>query len=230
MPSGMALTAAAGTSACSAKPPTNDVPTTRSPGAKGTPSPTAITSPASSLPGVNGAGIFSWYLPSISSTSGKLTAAARTRPPACRVRVSGRAAPAAPDLPAARTARRRSRASGHPQPTKAERHQVIHIGPLRSPAGIEVATHGRQGSAKDQIGIPVGVVAAEFADRCGEQITQRRQDVLIRARPVGTARQLGAGGAAQAQQVRVGQLRQGAPDPTRDLGFRCGLLGQLMLR
>src|SRR6185295_10272474 len=43
-----------------------------------TPSPTAVTMPASSLPGEKGSGGFNWYLFSMISTSGKLTLAALT--------------------------------------------------------------------------------------------------------------------------------------------------------
>ena len=52
---------------------------TRSPGLHAvTPSPTAFTTPASSLPGEKGSGGFNWYLFSMISTSGKLTLAAFT--------------------------------------------------------------------------------------------------------------------------------------------------------
>ena len=54
----------------SANAPTNVVAETRWPGRNDAPSPTASTSPASSLPGVNGGGALTWYLPSSISTSG----------------------------------------------------------------------------------------------------------------------------------------------------------------
>ena len=43
-----------------------------------TPSPIAVISPATSVPGVNGGGILIWYLPCTSSASTKFTPAART--------------------------------------------------------------------------------------------------------------------------------------------------------
>src|SRR4051812_35359171 len=52
---------------------------TRSPGlVLVTPSPTALTTPATSLPGENGSGGFTWYLSWMISTSGKFTLAALT--------------------------------------------------------------------------------------------------------------------------------------------------------
>jgi hypothetical protein len=60
-PSGRGLTDPAGSATCSAKAPTMVVPNTRSPGLMPmTASPTAATSPASSLPGVNGTGTDTW--------------------------------------------------------------------------------------------------------------------------------------------------------------------------
>ena len=79
MPGGTARTAAAATVTSSAKAPTITVPATRSPTASPTiPSATSVTSPANSLPGTNGGATVTWYLSATSSTSGKLTAAART--------------------------------------------------------------------------------------------------------------------------------------------------------
>lgn len=43
----------------------NVVPNTRWPGWNDAPSPAAITSPAISLPGMNGGGILTWYLPAM---------------------------------------------------------------------------------------------------------------------------------------------------------------------
>ena len=70
----------AGNTTSSANAPTIVVPKTRSPVAKvSTPSATSTTTPANSLPGTNGGGTLSWYWLATISTSGKFTAAARTR-------------------------------------------------------------------------------------------------------------------------------------------------------
>src|SRR5262245_55288355 len=79
MPSGIGRTDAAGTAICSANAPTIIVHITRSP-TRGdvTPSPTAVTTPANSLPGVNGGGTESWYSFDTISAWGQLSAAAMT--------------------------------------------------------------------------------------------------------------------------------------------------------
>jgi hypothetical protein len=70
----------AGETTSSAKQPTPANAITRSPGDTCvTPSPTAITSPAASEPGVKGSDGWTWYFFWMISTSGKLTPAARTR-------------------------------------------------------------------------------------------------------------------------------------------------------
>ena len=77
--SGVGVTDVAPTTTCSANAPTITVPNTRSPAATvSTPSPTASTTPANSLPGTNGAGTLIWYSFAQISTSGKFTDAART--------------------------------------------------------------------------------------------------------------------------------------------------------
>src|SRR5262245_59240218 len=79
MPSGIGRTDAAGTAICSANAPTIIVAITRSPTCGDvTPSPTADTTPANSLPGVNGGGTEIWYSFDTISASGKLSAAAMT--------------------------------------------------------------------------------------------------------------------------------------------------------
>src|SRR4051812_45428528 len=78
-PSGTGRTEAAGTAICSANAPTIIVAMTRSPTRNVvTPSPTADTTPANSLPGVNGGGTEIWYSFDTISASGKLSAAAMT--------------------------------------------------------------------------------------------------------------------------------------------------------
>src|SRR5213592_2273108 len=69
----------AGTAARSAKAPSGTEARTRSPAAKpSTPAPTARTTPASSAPGTNGKGGFTWYCPRTMRRSKKLQPAART--------------------------------------------------------------------------------------------------------------------------------------------------------
>src|ERR1700759_3169395 len=69
--------------ATSEKPPNFAPPTTASPIFHAvTPSPTASTSPDISRPGMKGRGGLCWYSPRVISRAGKLTAAARTPPPA----------------------------------------------------------------------------------------------------------------------------------------------------
>src|SRR5438552_12870054 len=79
MPSGMRHAPGAGTTARSAKAPSGTEARTRSPAAKpSTPAPTARTTPASSAPGTNGKGGFTWYCPRTMRRSKKLQPAART--------------------------------------------------------------------------------------------------------------------------------------------------------
>ena len=79
-PAGMRVTASTEIAASSANAPTNPVPLTRSPTTMPlTPSATSVTTPANSLPGMNGVGTGTWYSLATINTSGKLTAAAPTR-------------------------------------------------------------------------------------------------------------------------------------------------------
>src|SRR5262245_6717958 len=79
MPSGTACVRVASGFTSSANAPYEVIAMTRSPGATcRTPAPTSLTTPASSLPGENGNGGFTWYLFWMMRTSGKLTPAALT--------------------------------------------------------------------------------------------------------------------------------------------------------
>src|SRR5881396_3539825 len=79
MPSGMRHAPGAGTTARSAKAPSGTEAKMRSPAAKpSTPRPVARTTPASSAPGMNGKGGFTWYCPRTMRRSKKLQPAART--------------------------------------------------------------------------------------------------------------------------------------------------------
>ncbi len=79
MPGGIGIRACAGTASCWPKPPVAVKAMTRSPTLKPvTSGATALTTPATSLPGVNGSSGLNWYLPWMISTSGKLTPAACT--------------------------------------------------------------------------------------------------------------------------------------------------------
>ena len=81
MPLGMGISPSAGNTASSAKAPQPVKPITTSPKptrTRVTPSPTAVTTPASSPPGVNGKAGLNWYLFWMMSASGKLTPAALT--------------------------------------------------------------------------------------------------------------------------------------------------------
>jgi hypothetical protein len=75
----MTVAVRAGNATCSAKAPTIVWPKTKSPGFTAfTPAPTEHTTPASSLPGMNGGWSEIWYLFWMMSRSGKFTAAACT--------------------------------------------------------------------------------------------------------------------------------------------------------
>src|SRR3954469_3954866 len=67
-----------GATATSAKPPSMQNAATRSPAATAAPSGADRTVPATSLPGTNGSGGFTWYSPRLWSTSGNETPAAST--------------------------------------------------------------------------------------------------------------------------------------------------------
>ena len=89
-PSGIRVNDVAVTTTSSANAPTIVLPKTRSPTATlRTSSATSRTSPANSLPGMNGTGTESWYSSAIKRTSGKLTAAAATRTRAVPASVLG---------------------------------------------------------------------------------------------------------------------------------------------
>src|SRR6476660_6506272 len=81
MPAGIGSRRFTSTFTSSANAPYPVIAITGSPGfQRVTPSPTDLTMPASSLPGENGSGGFSWYLFWMISTSGKLTLAVLTEP------------------------------------------------------------------------------------------------------------------------------------------------------
>ncbi len=67
-----------GATATSANPPSAQNAATRSPSRTAAPSGALRTIPATSLPGTNGTGGFSWYSPRVCSTSGNDTPAACT--------------------------------------------------------------------------------------------------------------------------------------------------------
>src|SRR5947209_8820364 len=67
-----------GATACSANPPNMHIAATRSPVRTDADSGADSTTPATSLPGTNGTGGFSWYMPRVCSTSGNATPAAWT--------------------------------------------------------------------------------------------------------------------------------------------------------
>src|SRR6266481_7122475 len=76
---GIAIVRLASTASSSANPPQPVEPITRSPTLRrSTPSPSAVTTPATSPPGANGSGGRNWYLFWMMRTSGKLTPHART--------------------------------------------------------------------------------------------------------------------------------------------------------
>src|SRR6476619_104147 len=79
MPVGIGSRRVTSTLTSSANAPCPVIAITGSPGfQRVTPSPTDLTTPASSLPGENGSGGFTWYLFWMISTSGKLTLAVLT--------------------------------------------------------------------------------------------------------------------------------------------------------
>jgi len=82
MPAGIFHAATDGTAARSAKAPSEIAAKTRSPTANpSTPAPTSRTTPATSAPGTNGNGGFTWYWPRTISMSKKLQPAARISTP-----------------------------------------------------------------------------------------------------------------------------------------------------
>src|SRR4051812_41625660 len=83
MADGTCVNEAAPTAICDAYAP-NPEPRTLSPTTNPwTPAPTAETTPAKSLPGVNGGGILIWYVPCTNSASTKLTPAAAMSTTTC---------------------------------------------------------------------------------------------------------------------------------------------------
>ena len=83
---------------------------------------------------------------------------------------------------------------------------------------------------EDGVGIALNVVAAQRRNRLDQQITHRPHDRVVGGPPVGGGRNLAGSSTTHADQVRVGDLRERALDPTPHLARRCAFLGHLVLQ